>query len=165
MNEASATTGPAIDMRQFWKTLGERAIGMTIVTSQGETGPSGFVGLSAAHVSADPATMLVSVDRKTSALEPILTSRHFAINYLGKEQEALAQHFAKRDEREQRFQSPDWTVLETGAPVLSTALGVFDCELIQTVELENTVIAIGKVVAWQAKGTGEPLIFFRGAYL
>jgi flavin reductase (DIM6/NTAB) family NADH-FMN oxidoreductase RutF len=63
-------------------TLGERAIGATIVTAQGADGPAGFLGLSATHVCADPPSMLVSIDRKTSALAAVLHGHHFAINYL-----------------------------------------------------------------------------------
>ena len=152
-----------MNAKEFWKTLGTRAIGMTIVTARGAAGPAGFVGLSAAHVSADPPTMLVSIDRKTSALAPILESRHFAINYLAKGQERLAELFGRRiADYAGRFSSPDWTRLETGAPVLSTALGAFDCALDRTVDLPGTVIAIGKVVGGFAKDAAEPLIFFRG---
>jgi flavin reductase (DIM6/NTAB) family NADH-FMN oxidoreductase RutF len=158
--------GAGIDVKQFWKTLGTRATGMTIVTARGGSGPAGFVGLSAAHVSADPPTMLVSLDRKTSALAPVLESRHFAINYLAKGQEAIGDIFGRRTaDYAERFSSPDWTTLETGAPVLSSALGAFDCALERIVETPSTVNAIGKVVGWFARDEGEPLIFFRGKYL
>ena len=35
---------PAIDPKTFWRTLGERATGMTIVTASGAEGPAGFLG-------------------------------------------------------------------------------------------------------------------------
>jgi flavin reductase (DIM6/NTAB) family NADH-FMN oxidoreductase RutF len=73
---------PAIDPKTFWRTLGERATGMTIVTASGAEGPAGFLGLSATHITADPATLLVAIDRKTSALAAVIASRHFAVNYL-----------------------------------------------------------------------------------
>ena len=65
MTETSAAQ-PAklIDPKTFWRTLGERATGMTIVTTDSDNGPAGFLGLSAAHVTADPPTMLVSVVRR-----------------------------------------------------------------------------------------------------
>lgn len=154
-----------IDVRRFWKTLGERATGMTLVTAKGRAGPVGFVGLSAAHVSADPPLLLVSVDRKTSALQVIAETGAFAINYLAAGQRALADLFGRRTEDyDQRFASPDWNVLETGAPVLSTALGAFDCRVENTIEVPGTVIFIGRAVAAFAAGAGEPLVFFRGNY-
>ena len=161
-------TGPErspIDVRQFWKTLGERPIGMTLVTARHEERPAGFIALSAAHVSADPPLLLVSIDRSTSALATVLAAGHFAINYLAAGQQPIAELFGRHSDHDQRFASPDWTVLETGAPVLGSGLGAFDCAIERLVELPGTVIAIGRVAAWFAKGTGDPLIFFRGKYL
>jgi len=75
MTNATKTERPSpnvIDAKTFWRTLGERAIGATIVTAQGADGPAGFLGLSATHVCADLPSMLVSIDRKTSALAAVL---------------------------------------------------------------------------------------------
>jgi flavin reductase (DIM6/NTAB) family NADH-FMN oxidoreductase RutF len=52
--------------------------------------------LSATHVCADPPSMLVSIDRKTSALAAVLHGRHFAINYLGRDA-SLPRRFANRN--------------------------------------------------------------------
>ena len=50
-----------IDTKLFWRTLGQRAIGSTIVTARSNEGPAGFLGLSATHVCAQPPLMLVSI--------------------------------------------------------------------------------------------------------
>src|SRR5215510_3587297 len=96
MTNATETERPSpkvIDAKTFWRTLGERAIGATVVTAQGADGPAGFLGLSATHVCADPPTMLVSIDTRTAALAAVLHARHFAINFLGKEAQAVADMF------------------------------------------------------------------------
>ena len=71
-----------IDVKTFWQAVGQRATGATIVTAHGSGGPAGLLALSATHVAADPPTMLVSIDNKTSALASVLEAGHFAINYL-----------------------------------------------------------------------------------
>ena len=71
-----------IDAKAFWGAVGQRAMGVSVVTASGADGPAGFLGLSTAHVCADPPMMLVSIDKRTSALQAVLESRHFAINYL-----------------------------------------------------------------------------------
>jgi len=155
-----------ISVGAFWQVLGERAVGMTIFTAADIGGPVGFIGLSAAHVSASPPTLLVSLDHKTAARAAILERRHFAINYLGRDQQALADLFADRhSDRAARFASPDWTSLRTGAPVLSSALGAFDCEVVDVIERGETSVIFGKVVAWRRRGDGDPLVYFRGRYL
>jgi flavin reductase (DIM6/NTAB) family NADH-FMN oxidoreductase RutF len=77
MTETAPPAGPTIDQRTFWRAIGNRASGSTVVTAQSDDGPAGFLGLSAAHVSADPPLMLVSIDQRTSALQTILAARHF----------------------------------------------------------------------------------------
>lgn len=156
-------SAPGIDARTFWRVLGQRATGMTIVTARDEAGPAGLVALSAAHVSADPATMLVSIDRKTAALATVLAARHFAVNFLGADDAALVDIFGGRSgvSGAARFEGRDWVTLKSGAPVLATALGAFDCAVDQVVEQGEVTIVIGRVLAATA-GEGEPLVFYRG---
>jgi len=154
-------TETVIDGKTFWRVLSQRATGMTVVTGRSDQGPVGFLGLSAAHVTASPPTMLVSIDRKTSALGGILAKRCFAVNYLPATANALADMFGGKGDPSQRFAEGDWGVLETGAPVLKSALGVFDCIVDEVVERDTVFIVIGRVVA-VATNDGEPLVFFRG---
>jgi flavin reductase (DIM6/NTAB) family NADH-FMN oxidoreductase RutF len=150
-----------IDGKTFWRVLSQRVTGMTVVTGQSDSGPVGFLGLSAAHVTADPPTMLVSIDKKTSAVGGILAKGCFAVSYLPATAKTIADVFGGKGAPSERFAEGDWGVLKTGAPVLKSALGVFDCVVDQVVERDNVFIVIGKVVA-AATNDGEPLVFFRG---
>ncbi|WP_342362061.1 flavin reductase family protein [Terrarubrum flagellatum] len=155
---------PTIDVKTFWKTLSERATGMTVVTADSDEGPTGFLGLSATHVAADPATMLVSIDRKTIALAGVLSRRHFAVNFLASDAAAVANAFGGKAglSGAARFIDGEWTTLTTGAPVYKNALGVFDCSITDVIERGNVSIIIGAVVGAAARGEGEPLVYFRG---
>lgn len=154
-----------IDQKAFWTAIGQRALGVSVVTAKDADGPAGFLGLSTAHVCADPPTMLVSIDKRTSALQAVLASRHFAINYLAADQQAVADAFGGRTEAKgaERFASHTWTTLATGAPVIADCAGAIDCTLEETIEKHGVVIALGRVVDWTA-GTRAPLVFFRGKY-
>jgi flavin reductase (DIM6/NTAB) family NADH-FMN oxidoreductase RutF len=164
VTDLTITAGPALDVKTFWMTLGQRATGMTVVTADGDEGPVGFLGLSAAHVTADPPTMLVSVDHKTTALAAILSRRHFAINFLPSDAAAISDAFAGRAgvSGAARFAAGEWRLLSTGAPVFRDALGAFDCVVDQVVDRGGVSIIIGKVVAAASRPDGDPLIFFRG---
>jgi len=155
-----------INPGDFWKTLGQRAIGATIVTVDGAEGPAGFLGLSATHISANPPMLLASVDKRTSALRDIQERKHFAVNFLPKGAEAIADAFGGKSDLKgaDRFSLGEWTTLQTGAPIHAGALGAFDCVLEETIERDSVVIVIGRVVATRT-ADGEPLIMFRGAYL
>jgi flavin reductase (DIM6/NTAB) family NADH-FMN oxidoreductase RutF len=154
-----------IDAKTFWRALGMRATGVVVATARGADGPAGFLALSATHVTADPPTMLVSIDKRTAALGAVLHGRHFALNFLPRGDQALADMFGGRGETRgaERFAAERWGTLVTGAPVLNDAVGAIDCVLEETMEKFGVVIAIGRVVDVVVRD-GEPLLFFRGAY-
>jgi flavin reductase (DIM6/NTAB) family NADH-FMN oxidoreductase RutF len=153
-----------VDVGQFWRTLGQRATGATVVTAQGDAGPAGFLGLSTTHIQAAPPTLLVAVSRTTSALAAILSSGAFAVNFLPETAADVADAFAGKTglKGADRFRSGDWTTLETGAPVFRSALGAFDCVLEETIERDAVVLVIGRAAAAFDDGSRTPLILFRG---
>jgi flavin reductase (DIM6/NTAB) family NADH-FMN oxidoreductase RutF len=160
-------SAPVIDAKTFWRILGQRALGSVVVTARGTDGPAGFLGLSATHLTADPPTMMVGIDKRTSALAAVLESRHFALNYLPREEASLADSFGGKGTAKgaDRFASGRWTTLTTGAPVFADALAAVDCTLEETLERHGVVIAIGRVVDVRIRQDGEPLIHFRGGIL
>jgi flavin reductase (DIM6/NTAB) family NADH-FMN oxidoreductase RutF len=155
------------DAKTFWRALGSRAIGVAVVTAKGTNGPAGFLALSATHLTANPPTMLVSIGQSTTALAPILQSRHFAINYVARDREDLAREFGGQGTLKgaDRFVAGQWTTLKTGAPALIGAVGVLDCELEETIERHGATIAIGKIVAFTQSMNVQPLISFGGKYI
>jgi flavin reductase (DIM6/NTAB) family NADH-FMN oxidoreductase RutF len=155
-----------IDAKAFWSAVGQRALGVSVVTASGADGPAGFLGLSTAHVCADPPLMLVSIDKRTSALQAVLASRHFAINYLAHDQQPIADIFGGRSalKGSDRFGVGAWGTLSSGAPVLQDAAGAIDCILEEPIERFGVVIAIGRVVDFSAS-TRDPLVFLRGKYM
>jgi flavin reductase (DIM6/NTAB) family NADH-FMN oxidoreductase RutF len=154
-----------IDAKTFWRALGARATGVVVATARGPDGPAGFLALSATHVTADPPTMLVSIDRRTAALEAVVHGKHFALNFLAAGDQALAEMFGGRGDTRgaDRFAPERWGTLATGAPILNDAVGAIDCVLEETMERSGVVIAIGRVADVVVR-EGEPLLFFRGAY-
>ncbi len=155
-----------IDVKTFWRALGVRASAVAVVTAQGAEGPSGFLALSATHLTADPPMLMVSIDKRTGTLAAVLHARHFAISYLPRGEETLADMFGGKGgvHGANRFASGRWTKLTTGAPILANAIGALDCALEDTVERFNTIIAIGRLVDFTGRSDGDPLLFFRGGY-
>jgi flavin reductase (DIM6/NTAB) family NADH-FMN oxidoreductase RutF len=165
-----STTGSSekiIDAKAFWRALGQRAIGSTIVTARSADGPAGFLGLSASHISADPPLMLASIDKRTSALQTVLAARHFAVNFLPSDASEIADLFGGKGTLKgaDRFNVGRWQTLTTGAPVLANALGAMDCTLEDTIERGGICIVVGRVVDVLVGSGGDPLIHFRGGYM
>ena len=167
MTAPAPLTDPIIDPRAFWRAIGNRATGSTVVTARSDEGPAGFLGLSATHVCADPPLILVSIDKRTSALQTILAARHFALNFLPREAVEIADMFGGKGPQKgaERFATGRWGTLRTGAPILLDAVGVIDCRLVETIERHGVVMAIGQVVAVRDGASAAPLIHFRGGYM
>ena len=122
----TGATAKVIDVKTFWRTLGQRAIGSTIVTARGEDGPAGFLGLSASHICADPPLMLVSIDKRTSALAAVLAARHFAVNFLPGDAAEIADMFGGKGALKgaARFETARWPSVRSrssSAPRASSA--------------------------------------------
>lgn len=148
----------------FWRTLGARPIGATVITAMGKGGPEGFLGLSFAHVSAKPPTVLVSVGSTTSALGAIRASGAFAANLLAPDAEALARAFGGEAPKETRFEGVETAPFVSGAPVLADAVAVFDCTVLREYEEEGTSILLGRVVGVRSAETGGALLAHQGQY-
>ncbi|RYG94509.1 MAG: flavin reductase [Alphaproteobacteria bacterium] len=152
------------DARSFWGALGVRATGVAIITAKGESGPSGFLALSATHLAASPPTMTVSVSLTTSAYADIVSFGHFAINYLSKDALDVYERFTARDAPKgaERFTGLDYAAGETGAPVFAKTTGVLECKVEEIIERHGTALVLGTIV-WAHDNEGaEPLIHFRG---
>jgi flavin reductase (DIM6/NTAB) family NADH-FMN oxidoreductase RutF len=167
MNEPAQPADTIIDPRAFWRAIGNRATGSTVVTARSDEGPAGFLGLSATHLCADPPLMLVSIDGRTAALQTIRSARHFALNFLPREATSVADMFGGKGPQKgaARFETGRWGTLKTGAPVLLDAVGAIDCRLEETIERHGVVIAVGRVVDVLDGPGAAPLIHFRGGYL
>ena len=163
----SDTGAKAIDAGSFWRAIGQRATGATIVTARGSDGPAGLLALSATHVTADPPTMLVSIDNKTSALASVLDAKHFAINFLPQGAEDIVALFSGKSALKgaDRFEAGRWGTLATGAPTYNDAIGVIDCTLEEVIERHGVSIVLGRVVDFRADPDSMPLVYFRGGYL
>lgn len=156
-----------IDPGTFWRAIGMRAIGASIAAAQDSDGPSGFLALSATQLSASPPMMTISVSKTTSALKTITSAGHFSINYLATEDSGLVDVFGGKAgiSGAERFEDGRWDSLVTGAPTLIGALGVLDCEVVETIERFGAVLIIGRLVAFRADDGLPPLLSFRGKLL
>jgi flavin reductase (DIM6/NTAB) family NADH-FMN oxidoreductase RutF len=139
------------------------AAGVTIITTKADGERRGLTATAVCSVSMAPPTLLCCVNRQGSAHDAIVATGLFAINVLTADDHLLAERFGGAELGEARFSLGDWGVLETGAPVLKSALVSFDCRLVQTFDGSTHSIFLGEVVA-QSVGVGEPLCYLGGSY-
>lgn len=142
----------------------------TIITSvapgQGREGWTGMTATAVASVTADPARLLVCVNRSTWAHGIISQSRVLGVNVLGDDSLAMATRFAGGVKPEEKFNEGSWITTTSGAPLLANALVSFDCLVSECVEASTHDIFICDVLGVLLREPGgDPLIYFDGAFL
>ncbi|WP_020482392.1 flavin reductase family protein [Methylomonas sp. MK1] len=154
----------SVEAKQFKNALKLWASGVTVVTTQGrDNQPRGMTATAFSSVSLDPPQILVCLNQATDTGAALLESRRFAVNILNSAQEDVSNQFAGSTTQEQRFASIAWQVGENGAPILSEALAVLECRVVQQVQAGSHWVIIGEVDSVVCR-EGDPLLYYHSAY-
>jgi len=154
----------SVDVSQFKSALKLWASGVTVVTAQSEQqGLKGMTATSFSSVSVDPPQILVCLNQNTDTGAVVLEQKQFAINILSTDQEGASNQFAGGSSQAERFASVAWEAGDNGAPLLSDALVSMECKLVDQVLAGTHWIVIGEVQKVVCR-TGEPLLYYSGAY-
>ena len=127
--------------QSFVDAMAMAATGVTVVVTDGPAGRAGITVSAFTSVSADPPLVLICVNRKSAAVEPITVNAQFCVNLLGEAHQPLANIFAGRDA------SAKTAALEAQNLLLvPDAPAAFECTLQETVDAGTHRIFIGRVV-------------------
>ncbi len=151
----------------FRETMRNLAGGVTVVTVGEDQGRTGMTATSVSSFSAEPPTIILSINRESSSWRAIREWRSFCVNILSDRQRAVAENFAGIGglKGPDRYRAGSWTTLLTGAPVLSEALANLDCELDEVFERHSHSIVIGHVRAVLSNPAARPLLYWHANYL
>lgn len=155
-----------VSPQDYRDTMARFAGAVHVITTDGPAGRRGTTVIAACSVSDDPATILVCLNRHNPNNDLFVENGIFALNTLSAHHESLSVAFAGLDGKSQdeRFAMADWTQVSTGAPVLTDAQAVFDCELLETREIATHRVMYGKVTGLAQGDSLSPLLYFNRAY-
>ncbi len=149
-----------IDPRTFRDVMAQWPSGVTVVTTLDATGtPHGMTASSFSSVSLDPPLVSICLTTTLYSHALIQDSGVFAVSVLAKDQADVARRFAGMDGAVDRFEGESWTTAVTGAPVLDSSLGWFDCRIVHCYPGGDHTIFVGEVVDGSAAGRSAPLLF------
>ncbi len=151
----------AFDPRIFRRALGNFATGVTVVTARAGDDMVGVTANSFSSVSLDPPLILWSIDKRSGSLPVFRRATHFAINVLAMDQIELSNRFARPSE--DRYAGVAWHAGQSGCILLDGASANFQCEKVEIIEGGDHWILIGRVQAFEDRGTA-PLLYHQGSY-
>jgi flavin reductase (DIM6/NTAB) family NADH-FMN oxidoreductase RutF len=144
-----SSTPVAVDRTEFVAAMSRAANGVSVVTTDGAAGRWGLTVSAVASVSADPAFILVCVNRRSPLLNPLIQNEIFGVSMLSTQHRRVADTFAGQvtDGTAFDFACADWQTVHTGAPLLYGAVAAFDCVLHESHHVGTHTICIGRVIA------------------
>lgn len=128
-----------------------------VITTEHEGERYGLTATAVASVSAEPARLLVCVNKSGQSHEKILASGRFCVNVLTEAQDRIATAFAGKGV--DRFASGEWLTLVTGAPALVGAAASFDCRLASISDQSTHSVIFGDVLATRRHTGEDPLLY------
>jgi flavin reductase (DIM6/NTAB) family NADH-FMN oxidoreductase RutF len=143
----------------FRRTLGMFATGVTVITTQVGDQVHGMTANAFMSVSLEPPLVVISVDRRSKMHQLLYEGRHYGINVLADDQQALSDRFAGRrgDAEEPTFVQ----VHET--PVVEGALAHLVARVVRSYWGGDHSLFLGRV-EYARYGVGQPLLFHGGRY-
>jgi flavin reductase (DIM6/NTAB) family NADH-FMN oxidoreductase RutF len=153
-----------VDVDDFKKAMQLWASGVTVVTTHSEKlGIQGMTVTAFSSVSVNPPQILVCINEAADTGAGIEESQCFAVNILNSTQQDVSNQFAGGSSQEQRFENTPWTPGSTGVPILDNSLMSMECKVVEKVHAGTHWIIIGEVQDCVCR-SGEPLLYYRGAY-
>ncbi|WP_375688596.1 flavin reductase [Pseudooceanicola sp. LIPI14-2-Ac024] len=102
---------------------------VNIVTTDGPGGRAGLTASAVCSVTAEPPTLLVCVNRSSSAAPAFMANDAVCVNTVGPAHQDLAMLFGGKTPMDDRFEAANWKIGRTGAPLLDGAVVSFDCRV------------------------------------
>jgi len=162
MKEPDAPSG--FDPREYRRALGGFGTGVALVAAHDANGLAhGMIINSMTSVSLHPPIMLWCLANASAVFNIYTQATAFSLNILRSDDEEVAQRFSRKGDR---IISPEQvSTMETGAPVLNTALVSLDCRMRLRQPMGDHEVIYGDVVAYRADPGVDALGFFRGRFV
>jgi flavin reductase len=137
---------------------------VNVVTTYGPEGRAGFTASAICSVTDDPPTLLVCLNRASSAYDSVTKNGVVCVNVLSARHERLARLFGGKVPVDERFAAARWSVLETGAPVLTDSAASFDCRIVEVANVGTHDVLFCRVMRLQKSDYADNLIYFGREY-
>lgn len=155
---------PEQHKQEYRNAMARLGAAVNIVTTDGPGGLGGFAATAVCSVTDTPPTLLVCLNRHSSAYEAVKANGVVCVNVLEGRHAELSQLFGGKTPVADRFRNGRWSKMVTGAPVLEDALVSLDCRIRTVADGGTHDILLCEVSALRENGEGEALIYFDRRY-
>lgn len=154
----------ALTRAEFRDAMARLAAAVHIVTSDGAAGRVGFTATAVCSVTDDPPSLLVCLNRGSSAYAATVANGVLCVNTLSADHRELSGVFASKLPMAERFASGDWSAMDGGSPALRSALLSMDCEIAASTAVGTHDILICRVRSIRNEVADAGLVYFNREY-
>src|SRR5262245_44957767 len=156
------TADRVFNSRELRRALGQFPTGVCVLTCC-MAGENHWMTVSSFNaLSLDPPLVLFSIDRRAYSLPHWQKATGFAINILAENQREMSDRFARA--RSKKGEGLRFNIGIAGAPLLSGAVAVFECEPWAQHDGGDHVLFIVEVKRFTVNADRTPLVFSKGRY-
>lgn len=158
-SQTTATTQQA-----FRNAMAQLGAAVHVVTTDGPAGRAGFSASAVCSVTDSPPTVLVCLNRGSSAYQATATNGIVCINTLSAEQQSMSAAFAGKTPMAERFEHGVWRSRDGYAPVLDGSAMSIDCRVTSQIPVGTHDILVCEVLRIEDNAIGSCLIYFNRQY-
>lgn len=155
---------PVVGDAEFRAAMSGLASTVNLVTARRGGERIGRTVTSMLSLSANPPTILISIDIVSRLADLIAKTNGFSLAMLADDQSGLADAFAGRVPAAERFDSGKWSEWPSGHPMLLGAVTAFDCDVTGAIETGTHVLFAGAIIEAETSTGRQPLLWQRHAY-
>lgn len=155
---------PTVSDSEFRAAMSGMASSVHVVTARRGDERVGRTATAVLSLSAQPPTVLVSIDIVSRLADIIAKAGGFSLAMLAIGQTDIADAFAGQVDPRDRFKRGKWTDWPSGHPRLLGAVTTLDCDVIGAMETGTHVLFAGAIVETETDTTLAPLLWHRHGY-
>lgn len=140
------------------------AAAVTIVTTDGPAGRAGFAATAVTSVSDNPPTLLVCLNKGSSAYPAVSANGFVSVNVLAAEHEPVSRLFGGKTPVDERFSAATWEPTASGTPRLVDALVSFECRISEVHDGKTHDVLFCEVLDVTTREDGQALAYFDRGY-
>lgn len=153
----------AVSKHDFKLALAQFAASVTVVTTRTKEGaPAGITVTAFSSLSLDPPLVLVCIDKRARLHDHLEVGRHFIVNILAADQEAVSNRFASRSE--DPFAGIAHSLGPDDVPAIDGAVAGIECRVVERLPGGDHTIIVGEVDNTRVDESRQPLLYARGGY-
>jgi len=134
-----------VSLQMFRDTMAQLGTAVHIVTTDGPSGRAGFTASAVCSATDTPPSLLVCINRASSAYEATIGNAVVCINTLSAEQHDVSAAFSGKRSMDLRFTHGEWIDRDGRPPHLAGAIASIDCRIVNRVPVGSHDVMICEV--------------------